>query len=70
MERNNMNDANTLQPVTIRLAPGVLSVARAEGEFRKGGTSAVLRDWLKRGMGNKRIFCGKDVLRRNTTQKH
>lgn len=39
-----------LEPVTIRLQPGVVREARERGERVRGGASAVLRNWILAGM--------------------
>jgi len=47
---------NVLEPVTIRLQPGVLTEARQKGDHVRGGTSAVLRAWIISGMRQGNIF--------------
>jgi len=51
MKRIIAKDAReVLEPVTIRLQPGVVREARERGERGRGGASAVLRNWILAGM--------------------
>ena len=50
------NDAQVLQPLTVRLWPGVVREARERGEHVRGGASAVIRAWIASGMRNGNLF--------------
>jgi uncharacterized protein (DUF4415 family) len=52
MKRNMPKDAHILLPVSVRLPADVVSEARAQGEYVRGGASQVLRAWIERGMKN------------------
>jgi len=57
MERNKAKDAReVLQPVTIRLQPSVVREARQQGEYVRGGASAVIRNWIHAGMRHGKTF--------------
>lgn len=56
MKRMNANDAQVLQPLTVRLWPGVVREARERGEHVRGGASAVIRAWIATGMRNGNLF--------------
>ncbi len=57
MSRNIAKDAReVLEPVTIRLQPSVVREARERGEHVRGGTSAVLRNWILAGMRHGKTF--------------
>lgn len=57
MKRNKANDAReVLEPITIRLQPSVVCEARERGEHVRGGTSAVLRQWILAGKRNGKTF--------------
>ena len=50
MKRIIAKDAReVLEPVTIRLQPGVVREARERGERVRGGASAVLSNWILAG---------------------
>jgi hypothetical protein len=52
MKRIIAKDAReVLEPVTIRLQPSVVRLARERGEHVRGGTSAVIRSLILAGLG-------------------
>ena len=50
MKRNMPKHAHILLPVSVRLPADVVSVARSQGEYVRGGASQVLRSWIEKGM--------------------